>query len=107
MPQKLLFTRTSRAVIATLARNPGAEMWGRQICADTGLPPGTVYPLLSRLADLGWVASRHENETDTPLTTGPLRRFWYLTDEGRSHADAVLASTEERFVIKALNGKRP
>lgn len=106
MAQKLLLTRTSRAVIAALARNPGGEMWGRQICADTELPPGTVYPLLSRLADLGWVASRHENETDTPLNTGPLRRFWRLTDDGRNHAAAVLASTEKRPVLESLNGDR-
>lgn len=106
MAQKLFLTRTSRAVIAALARSPDAELWGKQICRDADLPSGTVYPMLERLADLGWVAHRWESGDDPQRTASPPRRFWRLTDDGRNHAAAVLASTEKRPVLESLNGDR-
>lgn len=73
---------------------------------EAGLASGTVYPLLDRLGELGWVASRWESDDDPPRATGPRRRFWRLTDDGRNHAAAVLASTEKRPVLESLNGDR-
>lgn len=107
MDQKLYLTRTSRAVIAALARNADDELWGRRICDDADLPSGTVYPLLGRLADLGWVDCRWENDDDPRHATGPRRRFWRLTENGRRHAAAVLASTDKRPALQSLNGDCP
>ena len=51
----------------------------------------TLYPLLSRLRRLGWVKSSwHES------TSGPPRRYYQLTDDGRK-ALATFATAWELF----------
>lgn len=40
---------------------------------------GTLYPLLSRLRQQGWVTTTLE-----PSPVGPPRRYYHLTDEGES-----------------------
>jgi PadR family transcriptional regulator PadR len=47
---------------------------------------GTIYPLLSRLRREGWVSTRWG-----PSETGPPRRYYAVTEEGR----AVLAAFVE------------
>ncbi|KAD3455987.1 PadR family transcriptional regulator [Arthrobacter yangruifuii] len=40
---------------------------------------GTLYPLLSRLRQQGWVTTTLE-----PSPVGPPRRYYHLTDEGKA-----------------------
>ncbi|MGP4968800.1 PadR family transcriptional regulator [Glutamicibacter ardleyensis] len=50
-------------------------IWGLQIVKATGLKTGTVYPILERLEDAGWITS----EWDTDLSRkGPRRRYFKL-----------------------------
>ena len=58
-----------------------AGLAGADICKQTGLPSGTVYPILSRLEEAGWLQSRWE--TGDPSELGrPRRRFYTVTAEG-------------------------
>ena len=52
---------------------------------------GTLYPLLSRLRRLGWVESSWQEST-----SGPPRRYYQLTDDGRA-ALATFATAWELF----------
>ncbi len=45
---------------------------------------GTLYPLLGRLQDAGWVAGEWE-----PGRAGPGRKVFSLTRAGRDHLDAL------------------
>jgi PadR family transcriptional regulator PadR len=69
--------------------------WGLQIIAVAKRPAGSVYPILARLEDRGWLTSAWE-EGDR---RGPRRRLYALTDEARPAARALLA---ER---RAANGR--
>lgn len=66
-------------VLGLLAREP---MYGWQL-ADALTGPGliasigTLYPLLGRLRDNGWVVT-----FDEPSEAGPVRRYYRLTDAG-------------------------
>ncbi|MFI6644807.1 PadR family transcriptional regulator [Streptomyces sp. NPDC050504] len=71
--------------------------WGLKICMEADLGSGTVYPILERLANNGWVTSW--SETD-PHPGRPPRRFYKLTDMGRLATDVALkerAARQARF----------
>jgi DNA-binding PadR family transcriptional regulator len=72
-------TTTTRLVLAAL-RDTDKPVWGFEICRRTGLKSGTIYPILGRLAEHGWVESW--DETD-PHPGRPPRRFYQLTERGR------------------------
>jgi len=66
-------------VLGLLAREP---MYGWQLAdalTASGLIAsiGTLYPLLGRLRDNGWVTT-----FDMPSDAGPVRRYYRLTDAG-------------------------
>nr|WP_207205467.1 helix-turn-helix transcriptional regulator [Microbacterium protaetiae] len=63
------------------------------IIKTTGLLPGTVYPILERLERHGWITSMWENE---PSRTGPRRRLYEFTAEGRVAAGSACAQFESR-----------
>lgn len=57
--------------------------YGFEIMEFTGLPSGTVYPILRRLEGAGWVRSSWE-ETDEAHEEGrPRRRYYELAAPGR------------------------
>ena len=76
-------------VLALLAERPrfGLELV-RDLTRADGLltSEGTVYPLLNRLRDAGWVTSRWIHEDDQRP-----RRYYSITDEGRGHLAAFRA----------------
>jgi DNA-binding PadR family transcriptional regulator len=65
------------------------QPYGLEIIERTGLPSGTIYPLLARLETAGWVTSRWES--DQPAARGPRKRFYEITAAGAEQARAALA----------------
>lgn len=63
----------------------GRPRWGLEIIKRTGRPSGSVYPLLRRLEDAGWVVS----EWDSAQQHGPRRRLYELTPDGAVAAQRV------------------
>jgi PadR family transcriptional regulator PadR len=49
----------------------------------------TVYKILERLADMGWIVARWEMQP--PETSRPRRRYYRLTGDGAARARALLA----------------
>lgn len=76
-------------VLALLTERPrfGLELV-RDLSHADGLltSEGTVYPLLNRLRDAGWVTSRWDHEEDQRP-----RRYYSITDQGRVHLAAFRA----------------
>ena len=61
-------------------RDYGLSLTGRLAEAGLGVVPGgTLYPALLRLETTGLVRAQHE-----PSTSGPPRKYFELTDEGRA-----------------------
>jgi PadR family transcriptional regulator, regulatory protein PadR len=83
MPPRM--TASVLKVVAALLTAGAEERYGLQLMQATGLPSGTLYPILVRLERAGWVSSRWE-ETD-PATEGrPARRYYRLTSAGAAEA---------------------
>ena len=60
-------------------------MYGYELSKMTGLPSGTVYPILMRLADRGLLAAEWTENTDGK----PPRHVYRLTHKGKDYARAA------------------
>jgi DNA-binding PadR family transcriptional regulator len=77
-------------VFALLAAQPERWWYGYDIARHTGLRSGTLYPLLARLAERGYLLARWEQ----PAHPGrPPRHHYQLTAEGLAHAARLAAET--------------
>ena len=95
-------------ILALLEREPS---YGYEIVVRLGAAPrlaageGTVYPLLRRLRQLGWLETTWQEST-----AGPPRQYYRLSRAGAAYLAALreewrdLAATVDRFVE---DGKAP
>ncbi|GAA0956955.1 PadR family transcriptional regulator [Virgisporangium aurantiacum] len=71
------------AVVLALAAEPTVWRYGYELCRELGLKPGSLYPILMRLADRGLL----EASWDTEVPSGrPPRHLYRLTGSGRALA---------------------
>ncbi|HEY3904798.1 MAG TPA: PadR family transcriptional regulator [Streptosporangiaceae bacterium] len=68
-----------------------AESYGLQLCAVTGLPSGTVYPIIARLEQAGWLDSWWEDPVRHTAEGRPRRRYYRLSQDGAETARLALA----------------
>lgn len=88
MPRMTLQTQL---VLRALLADPAGEHYGLRVRDETGLPSGTVYPILARLEQCGWVASSWEDPVQHIAEGRPRRRYYRLTGEGAGQAREALA----------------
>jgi DNA-binding PadR family transcriptional regulator len=77
-------------VLSALVADPDGQRYGLDLMGTTGLPSGTLYPILQRLRDAGWVDSAWES-IDRVAEGRPARRYYRLTADGLERARAALA----------------
>jgi DNA-binding PadR family transcriptional regulator len=79
---------------------------GFDIMDATGLPSGTVYPILRRLEAEGCVRSHWERDGDARKEQRPPRRYYALTNQGRALAqDAATRYRTLAEVAPARSGR--
>ena len=83
-------------VLAGMLAEPGAQRYGLQLMQDTGLPSGTLYPILARLERAGWVESRWE-EIDPVAEGRPSRRYYVLSADGAVAARREVALMQQQM----------
>jgi PadR family transcriptional regulator len=84
-------TLQTQLVLRALLQRPAKEQYGLELCAETGLPSGTIYPIVARLEQVGWVESRWEDPNEHIARGRPRRRYYRLTDNGAERARAALS----------------
>lgn len=77
-------------VLRFLADDPTQWRYGYDIARQTGISSGTLYPLLLRLAERGYLDTRWEHD---PPRGRPRRHLYRLTATGAAHAAQVTAVT--------------
>lgn len=89
--QPVRMTTTVRIVLGALRDGHADDLWGMRIIELTKLHSGTVYPILTRLEDHGWVEGRWEDEQPAGR---PRRRYWRLTTWGAWRTREVLGRAD-------------
>lgn len=87
-----LFSLTYSTAAVLLAIRRG-HRYGFDIMDVTGLPDGTVYPILRRLERRGVLHAAWEDEDEARAEQRPPRRYYRLTPVG----DAAMMEVVERF----------
>ena len=98
-------TMTTQAVLRMFVADPCSARYGLEICAATGLPSGTIHPILARLENLGWVESDWE-DIDPKKEGRPRRRYYRLSERGLTMARNSLAEANAART-KSSNRFRP
>lgn len=88
MPRMTLQTQL---VLRALLEDPAKQRYGLELCELAGLPSGTIYPILARLEQVGWVDSTWEDPAVHETAGRPRRRFYRITQDGAVQARDALA----------------
>jgi len=81
-------------VLNEMLSEPAEQRYGLDLCEATGLPSGTIYPIMARLERIKWVESDWE-DPDAHIAQGrPRRRYYRLTREGAEVAAEALQNIQ-------------
>jgi DNA-binding PadR family transcriptional regulator len=79
-----------------MVQHPTADFYGLELAKDAGIASGTIYPILRRLEDSGWVESSWE-QIDPHEQGRPRKRLYRLTGLGAREARRHLARARTVF----------
>ncbi|MEU9515710.1 PadR family transcriptional regulator [Micromonospora sp. NPDC048169] len=93
-------------VLSALLSEPEGPRYGLDLMRLTGLPSGTLYPVLHRLQAAGWLAADWE-DVDPVAAGRPARRYYRLTGEGVRSARLALAELRALVPAERAGGADP
>ena len=85
-------------ILDCLTRSPDG-LHGYALMKASGLASGTLYPILARLADRGWLTKQWETGEDI---SGPPRRIYSLTPVGRAQFEGVRDQTNLELNVQKM-----
>lgn len=74
-------TQTMLTVAETLLASRSRRFWGYDLCKASGIESGSVYPMLAKFLNAGWIVDGWEKAEDN-VPGRPPRRYYILTDDG-------------------------
>lgn len=94
MSRRPRMTLQTQMVLRQALVEPNREWYGLEMVQATGLATGTVYPIITRLEQARWIASRWETPAEQAEDgqPRPRRRYYQLTEEGAENARLALAA---------------
>lgn len=96
MPEPVRMTLPVTRVLAALLDDPDEPRYGLDLMTATGLPSGTLYPILTRLHAAGWLRTEWE-DIDPSAAGRPARRYYLLSPDGLVAARQQLAELYEQL----------
>lgn len=101
MSRRTAFSAQTLAVLAALAAQPSDWRHGYDLARETGLKSGTLYPILVRLADRGFLQARWEED---PPQGRPARHLYRLTASG---VELAASAPAPKSAARPTPGTRP
>ena len=92
MPRPMNTSPQTLRLLALLLEKPRAWHYGYGVSQRTGLRSGTLYPLLARLADQGWIERRW---AESEIPGRPPRHTYRLTSSGAREARPLVRAAEQ------------
>src|SRR6202521_5877113 len=93
MSRTIRLSSQTRAVLSAFLGRPSQWRYGYDLSRETDLKAGTLYPILMRLTDAGWMEARWEEPS---LPGRPPRHLYRLTQDGRAGARAAAKDAPAR-----------
>jgi DNA-binding PadR family transcriptional regulator len=108
MTGELRMTTAVAKVVAAFLSDVAADRYGLDLIRVTGLPSGTLYPILVRLERAGWLTTSWE-EIDPVVEGRPARRYYRLTPDGVVNGRRELAALHQQIAVATgtIGGVRP
>jgi PadR family transcriptional regulator, regulatory protein PadR len=90
-------TKSLVKVALVMMLDPHGQYWGYDLTRQAGVLSGSLYPILRRMLEDGWLTDGWEDPAT--VSDRPPRRYYELTDKGRAALGATLAAArrERRF----------
>jgi PadR family transcriptional regulator PadR len=82
------------AVLRVLLDEPTNGHYGLEMARAAGLKSGTIYPILARLEQAGWITSAWEDIDPVAAGRRP-RRYYQLTVMGTQRAQKALRDAQQ------------
>lgn len=99
MPDEVRLSTQTLDVLAALLRTPTEWRYGYDLSRETTLKSGTLYPILIRLSERGWLESRWHQPNDQ---TKP-RHIYRLTAGGRRAAIATVSGARRAARLRPVH----
>lgn len=93
MDETIRVSRPMLKVLKMMIERPLTPYSGAEIGRQADLGSGTLYPLLQRLENAGWLTSKWE-KVDPREAGRPRRRLYKLTGRGQMLAGRALAEVQ-------------
>lgn len=81
-----LLSPNAARLIGTFLQSPNGRFYGYELLQETGMKSGSLYPVLGRFEDLGWIRGEMQ---DSPGGRPP-RRVYVLNPDGTAAAQTAL-----------------
>jgi PadR family transcriptional regulator PadR len=91
------------SVLLALAVDPQTWRYGYDLCQETGLKAGTMYPILMRLAEQRLLETEWERASPPGR---PPRHLYRLSKAGRAAAEALPKTAERIANARDLQNQR-
>ena len=100
MSHTIRLSSQTRAILSAFLERASQWRYEYDLSRDTDLKAGTLYPILMRLSDAGWLEARWEE----PSSPGrPPRHMYRLTQDGRAGARAATKDAPARSTRPVYN----
>lgn len=83
--------------------NEKSSYCGADVMKYLNLPSGTVYPLLTRMTNSGWLNRELEN-VNPKLVGRPAKRFYQISNTGLKEGKKLISSQKVPITANALIG---
>lgn len=94
-------THTLVLVAKELLAAPEARHWGYETSSKSGVRAGVLYPILARMLNEGWLTDGWQDPETVPKGRPP-RRYYQLTETGRTELCTLLAEAAEDARFAAI-----
>jgi len=96
MAKPFRITAAVSKVLAAFLEDPEEVRYGLDLMRASGHPSGTLYPILLRLQNAGWVEA-HWEDIDPVAAGRPARRYYRLTPDGQVSARHEVAALQAQL----------
>ena len=86
---------SKRGILVLSAFKGGEKLYGLQVIERTGLFSGTLYPLLQKLEDFGWL--EHSFGETKPASGRPPRIYYRITPAGEAKLEQTSRELESEL----------